>query len=164
MLRYFCVVWQTFFTIVTLIGISNMNCFNVNLQSSFWCKIIKTSVTFRALANNFLSYCNKSCNNSDLLNYCNNFTCNNEFQIIAIKLLRNNFAITLQYFLGKFWDIKAANIDDVKCNHVLDHKPFCKDVWSYSTLSNCSAGANKRAGGETRWKICADGRSCWAPF
>ena len=50
----------------------------------------------RVLANNFLSYCNKSCNNWDLLNYCNNFTCNNEFWIIAIKLLRNKFAITLQ--------------------------------------------------------------------
>ena len=51
------------------------------------------------VANNFLSYCNKHCNNWDLLNDCNSFTCNNEFQIIAIKLSRNKFAITLQYFL-----------------------------------------------------------------
>ena len=59
----------------------------------------KSNLGTRVLANNFLSYCNKSCNNWDLLNYCNNFTCNNEFWIIAIKLLRNKFAITLQYFL-----------------------------------------------------------------
>ena len=49
----------------------------------------------RVLANNFLSYCNKSCNNCDSFNYCNNFSCN-KFWIIAIKSLRNKFAITLQ--------------------------------------------------------------------
>ena len=67
------------------------------------------TVEIRVLANNFLSYCNKSCNNWDLLNYCNNFTYNNEFQIIAIKSLRNNFAITLQYFLGDILRHQSCN-------------------------------------------------------
>ena len=57
--------------------------------------VLHPYIISRVLANNFLSYCNKSCNNWDLLN-CNNFACNNEFWIIAIKLLRNEFAITLQ--------------------------------------------------------------------
>ena len=61
--------------------------FNLKVMCRF------TNILVRALANNFLSFCNKSCNNWDLLNYCNNFTCNNEFQVIAIKSLRNNFAI-----------------------------------------------------------------------